>query len=584
MSFVSELKRRKVFQVAAVYLVVAWLIMQVVDVVNEPLRLPEWFATVAILIVAIGFPIALILSWAFDLTPEGVVKDQGSTAPTRSDGRRIEYVFIGLLIVAVGWLSYREVGPTRPVDQGDVLPNSVAVLPFTNLSADPEDAFFAAGIHDTILHELAKITDMNVIARTSVLPYGDGQTPIAQIAEELNVETIMEGTVQYAEGQVRITVQLINPETGSHIWSGNYDRAFADIFVIQSEIASRIAVALEAELSPAEQESIARRPTDSAAAYALYLNASDAESRAAALSYLDRAIAIDPGFALAYATKARIIGSGYVREVAEAAQRAPETAADVAEELERLVLSTAEQALGLNPDLGLAYSALGLMHMRRWRRQESEDAFSRALALSPNDPEVLTSSSLFHSLTGQHDDAIYLAQRAIQIDPANSSDNLALAHFFAGEYEAAAFLLRQLIADNPTTALYFRLAEVETASGDYSAALEHVQIRDQAGDWGVPGGIVRSAYVYSIIGRQEDAVRVVALLQDLAPSLVQQATEQLVIGDATESLRLLQEAVATPLPLPGNTLSMILKHNIYADPILDQPEFVEVRSRLGFRE
>jgi len=554
--------------------------------------LPEWFATVAILIVAIGFPIALILSWAFGLTPEGVVRDQGSNVAVQSSGRRIEYVLIGLLVVAVGWLAYRvETMPSVPRveivaedSDSEILSNSVAVLPFENLSLDPQNAFFAIGIHDTILNELAKIADLNVIARTSVLRYADGQTPIAQIADELNVETVMEGTVQYAEGQVRITVQLINPETGSHIWSGNYDRAFADIFVIQSEIASRIAVALEAELSPAEQESIARRPTDSAAAYALYLNASDAESRAAALSYLDRAIAIDPGFALAYATKARIIGNGYVREVAEAAQRAPETAADVAEELERLVLSTAEQALGLNPDLGLAYSALGLMHMRRWRRQESEDAFSRALALSPNDPEVLTSSSLFHSLTGQHDDAIHLAQRAVEIDPANSSNSLALAHFYAGEYEAAAFLLRQLISDNPTTGRYSFLAEIETASGDYSAALEHVQIRDQAGDWGAPGGIVRSAYVYSIIGRQEDAVRVVALLRDRSPSLVQQAAEHLLIGDTVESLRLLQEAVATPLPLPGNTLSMILKHNIYADPILDQPEFVEVRSRLGFRE
>ena len=147
--------------------------MQVVDVVNEPLSLPDWFDTVAIMIVAIGFPIAVIVSWAFDLTPEGVVRDQGDAVAVRSGGRRIEYVFTGLLVIAVGTLLYREfTPPEQPVQvvaeeaQREVLPNSVAVLPFDNLSPDPDNAYFAAGIHDTILNELAKISDLNVIART----------------------------------------------------------------------------------------------------------------------------------------------------------------------------------------------------------------------------------------------------------------------------------------------------------------------------------------------------------------------------------------------------------------------------------
>ncbi len=239
MSFVSELKRRKVFQVAAVYLVVAWLIMQVGDVVTEPLRLPEWFATVAILLVAIGFPIALITSWAFDLTPEGVMKDTGTNVAVQSSGRRIEYVFIGLLVVAVGTLLYREfTPPEQPGEvvteesQREVLPNSVAVLPFENLTVDSEYAFFAPGVHDTILKELAKIRDMNVIARTSVLQYADGLTSIEQIAEDLRVQTVMEGSVQYAEGRVLVTAQLIDPSTNTHLWSESYDRELIGIFQI----------------------------------------------------------------------------------------------------------------------------------------------------------------------------------------------------------------------------------------------------------------------------------------------------------------------------------------------------------------
>ena len=162
MSFLQEIKRRKVFQVAAVYLVVAWLIMQVVDVVSGPLLLPDVFARIVIVVLAIGFPIAVILSWAFDLTPEGLVPDEGGTAAAPNRGRRIEYVLIGLLVAAVGWIGYTELRPSGQTGP-QLLPNSVAVLPFENLSSDPENAFFAPGIHDTVLNELAKIVDINVM-------------------------------------------------------------------------------------------------------------------------------------------------------------------------------------------------------------------------------------------------------------------------------------------------------------------------------------------------------------------------------------------------------------------------------------
>lgn len=183
-SFLGEIKRRKVFQVAAVYLVVAWLIVQIVATVEAPLRLPEWADTLVIVLLAVGFPVALILSWAFDITPDGVVRDAGGSG--NGSGRRIEYVLIALLVVAVGWVIYRvEFEPVATVAtvRADVLPNSVAVLPFENLSPNPDNDFFAAGIHEEILGQLAKIRDLSVISRTSVLPYAETELSVPELVE-----------------------------------------------------------------------------------------------------------------------------------------------------------------------------------------------------------------------------------------------------------------------------------------------------------------------------------------------------------------------------------------------------------------
>jgi TolB-like protein len=389
MSVLGELKRRKMFQVAVVYLVVAWLIMQIVDVIHTPLRLPEWFPTVVIVFLAIGFPIAMIISWAFNVTPGGLVRDAGGEESAKGSGRTIEFVLIGLVAVAVLWLIYRTEFDEPPTEQPvaqevapDILPNSVAVLPFANLSPDPDNAFFAAGIHDTILNELAKIKDMTVISRTAMLRYADGTTPIPQIAEELRVETVMEGSVQYANGRVLVTAQLIDPTTNAHLWSENYDREFADIFAIQADIATQIAVAMRTQLSADERLSIAKQMTSSPEAYALYLRAmeladwdfSPGDSTAEFHGLLDDAIELDPAFARAHAAKAN----------AYSFQRGSQA----------LAKESAETALSLDPNLGSAYSALAKVHARAMHNAEALDAFDTALRLSPNDIDILDDFSL----------------------------------------------------------------------------------------------------------------------------------------------------------------------------------------------
>ena len=432
MSFLGEIKRRKVFQVAAVYAVVAWLLIQVADVVLPAFEAPTWILQVVIFLLILGFPVALVLSWAFDLTPEGVVRDEGRSYSPKTSGRKIEFALIGLLVVAVGWIGFRELNPPGPGTEG-VLPNSVAVLPFENLSPDPSNAYFAAGIHDTILSELAKIRDMNVIARSSVLIYADRQTAISQIAEELNVETVMEGTVQYADNRVRITAQLIDPETGSQLWSETYYRDFADIFVIQSEIAIRIAMELEAELLPEERERLATAPTENMAALGAYfLGKQHLEERTTddllqSIEYFQSAVKLDPYFALAY--------SG----LADAYMVLPEYSPSVDSEMVRIESeAAANAAYSLDPRLPEALTSMAwsrLIHGYDW--DGAEELLRRALEIQRQNLNALHWLSHVLSWRGEKEEALELAERAVVVDPVSPLmlANMSYIHMDAGNFE-----------------------------------------------------------------------------------------------------------------------------------------------------
>ena len=251
MSFLGEIKRRKVFQVAAVYTVVAWLLIQIIDVVNDPLNLPAWFDTVMIVLLAVGLPIAVVLAWAFDLTPTGVVRTPAIDAVTETG------VSLGTPQQPAPSIERPAPSPEQPAPSPErtapspraesirprpkILRNSVAVLPLENLSPNPDDAYFAAGIHEEILNCLTKIKDLSVIARTSVKKYRDTDKSIAEIAAELGVGTVMEGSVRYAGERVRVTAQLIDAATQDHLWSEVYERDLADVFAIQADVAAKIA-------------------------------------------------------------------------------------------------------------------------------------------------------------------------------------------------------------------------------------------------------------------------------------------------------------------------------------------------------
>ena len=473
MSFFGELRRRNVFRMGVAYLAAVWVLIEVTNTIVPIINAPPWILQALVFSSALGFPLALVLAWFYEWTSEGIkaASELEAPEPVRFMGRKLDFAIIGLLVLAVGILLVRS-----PLDdQEGVLPNSVAVLPFDNLSPDPNDAYFAAGLHDEILSRLGKLSNLSVISRTSMLRYADSDLSIPEIARELNVGTVMEGSVRYAAGRVRITTQLIDAETDEHLWSETYEREFADIFAIESDIAINVANALEAEFSLEEQESIEKMSTRSPAAYALYLKGlSTPESFS---SYLDQAIALDPQFALAYAHRA-IFNTYGLRGVGLG------LAPDEALELERSIHEDAERALSIDPTLGLAHAALASVHRANWRGTAAEQAFQRSVELSPNDAGVLVQYANFKRARGERDDSIRLHQRAIELDPNSWLPlfQLGVTYHDFGDWDAAAATFQNVLsrypADVRSNAL---LGRVEALRGNATEAVRLLQLAEQLG-------------------------------------------------------------------------------------------------------
>src|SRR5204863_3696319 len=298
-SFFAELKRRNVYKVAIAYGVVAWLLMQVASQIFPFFEIPSWAVRLVVLLLILGFPIAVVLAWAFDLTPEGLKRTEwADRRPSRS--------------------SRNKAG--RQTKSVKVPAKSIAVMPFENRSEDKANAYFADGIQDEILRLLSKIADLKVISRTSTQQYRSRPRNLTEIAKQLGVATILEGSVQKVADQVRVNVQLLNAQTDSHLWAETYDRKLTDIFSVESEIAKGIAESLQAKLTSREEQALAVKPTNNPEAYDAYLRGlafevrSDFDALGKAISSYEQAVELDPNFALGWARLSRGHALLYVRE------------------------------------------------------------------------------------------------------------------------------------------------------------------------------------------------------------------------------------------------------------------------------
>ena len=434
-SFFEELKRRSVIRVGVAYVVIAWLIAQVADLGLDAFEAPAWILQSVLLLLVLGFPVALFLAWAFELTPEGIKHDADvdrSNPATRRKDRRLDLAIIGLLSVALlyfvaahDWAGESDIA----VNTG---PKSIAVLPFENLSDSEENAFFASGVHEDILTYLAKVADLRVISRTSVRQFADDRRDIKAIAAELGVENIVEGSVRRAGNTVRVTAQLIDARTGGHLWAENYDRDLANVFEIQSAIAQEIVAALQAELSADEQSAITSAPTTNIEAYDKYAQARAIRrdriySPARALEaepLLLEAVALDPNFAVAYAMLGSVHMDFYWQDI------------DLSEERLRRAKAAIDRAFELQPDLPEARAALAEYYYRGFSNytralKEIEAAHEQY----PNNTEILELMGVLQRRLGQWDESIDSLRAATQLDPTDFSKRYALIETMVRAHE-----------------------------------------------------------------------------------------------------------------------------------------------------
>jgi len=426
-NFVVELKRRNVYKVTVAYAIVGWLSIQIATQVFPFLEIPNWVVRLVIVAVAIGFPIALVIAWAFELTPEGLKRTEDVDASGERVPKKhawIYVVIIGAVISIALFFLGRYTAGSRQSNESErrsatsLLQKSIAVLPFDNLSRDPENVYFADGIQDEVLSMVAKIGDLKVISRTSTAKYKSKPESLRQVGLELGVANLLEGSVQKAGDRVRVIVQLIDAGSDNHVWSETYDRELKDVFGVQSEIAQSIATALKAKLSPSETHSLGESSTRDPDAYQAYLKAGylqrEATSRNGdpaillpqALELYSAAVTRDPSFALAWAKMSYIHSWMHWFGVDESPERVG------------LAKEAAQRALILNPDLGEAHLAAG--YVAYWGRRDYASAmkeFEVARKLLPNNPDVSIAIGSICRRRGDWATAIEEFKRAVSLDP-----------------------------------------------------------------------------------------------------------------------------------------------------------------------
>ncbi len=464
-ALVSELRRRRVFRVAGAYLLAAWAVLQVATTIAPILRLPGWAPAFTLFALALGFPVALGLAWAYDVTPAGVKRAQPAASPDAQDAatgvagpsavpgapgsrRRVSYLAAGALALLVAVAAWARLRP--PEADGQRI-RSVAVLPFVNMSGDQRNEYFSDGITEEILDALAKVPGLQVAARTSSFVFKGKAADLREVARQLGVGAVLEGSVQREGDRVRITAQLIDARTGYHIWSDRYDRDTRDVFATEDDIsrtvADRLRVMLAGEPTPARRSSSA----PAVSAHDHYLlglaewHAHTPGGEARAISHYRAAIAADPGYAQAYAG----LAIAYAVLPTRAPGPTPLAVGDTAEMLAR-------RASALDSSLSAPHDALGMIaYTMRWDFARAGREFSEAIRLNPNDATAYSWNAYLLQILGRDRDALAAADRAVALDPLSPSLSYgrAITLYHARRYAEAEAELRRLSRSDDAAAL-----------------------------------------------------------------------------------------------------------------------------------
>ena len=485
--FFEELQRRKVYRVAAAYIVAAGFLVQIASATFPAWELPNWSLRLVIVLLLIGFPIALILAWAYDITPQGI---QGTPTPPGAHWRRnliLLIVFAVVISASAGFF-------LLPRAVWQKIDKSVAVLPFQNLSSDPDNAYFAEGIQDEVLTRLAKIGDLKVISRTSTQGYKSEQGNLAEISKQLGVANILEGSVQKAGDQVRVNVHLVNVQTGSQLWAEIYDRKLSDIFSVETEIAKGIADSLQAKLTGREEQALAAKPTKNPQAYDAYLRGLVFEARSnyssdalfKAIEFYDLAVRLDPNFALAWARLSGVHALLYSnrRDTTAARRDAAKQALENAHKLQpnapETLLFTGYYQYWVLHDYGMAKAtfgrvskmlpgnsevlyALAAIARSEGHWDESIAYWDRGLVLNPRNTALLTEVAFTYAAIRQFSKAEELYDRALTIVPDELSLKALKASIYQAEgnlQEAAKLLVQVNVQTNSNVAVRIKFTQL----------------------------------------------------------------------------------------------------------------------------
>jgi len=507
MRLFSEFKRRNVHRMAVLYVVTTWLIMQAAEVVMTLAALPEWTGRVTLVLLALGCPIALILSWFYELTPEGISLEKDvevGASITHVTGRRLDFVVIALLLAAVLLFAYDKWWTSGPPI------TSIAVLPLEDFGAAAEQQYLAESMTDVLTAELGQIQSIRVISRTSAMHYRDSEKRLPEIARELGVDAIVEGSIQSVGDAVRFTMQLIDGRTDRHLWARSYHRDLGDILTLQGEIARAIAGEIKVALTPQTSSRLARERTTDAETLRLwavgrqYLKGAEEGLFNKALEAFIEATGRDSEFAPAYAGMAQ----AYLQLGSWSATQDPKSVFPLAR-------MAAEKAIQLDPDFAEAHFARGMIHWNDWQWEAAEREFRTGRRLNPSDSIGLIAYVNFLSSRGRTEEAIEIGRLAVELDPVSPGayNELAWALFFDGRNDDALDVYQKALQLDPDfIQTHILLAQFYWKLGEEEKALPHLEKWTEdfeslpAGDFGYIGAH------YAEVGRTDETRELLALL------------------------------------------------------------------------
>jgi TolB-like protein/Tfp pilus assembly protein PilF len=591
-NFFAELKRRNVYKVAIAYAIVGWLLVQVATQVFPFFEIPNWAVRFVVLAIIIGFPIALILAWAFEVTPEGVKRTEAANA-AHERSRGVVWIYV----IAVGaalsvslfilgrYTAQREAssgvgaGERMPVNQAiqqSIPEKSLAVLPFVNLSGNPENAYFAAGIQDEIITRLAKIGQLKVVSCLSTQRFKSAPDDLPAIAKQLGVANVLQGSVQRSTDAVRVNVQLVKADTDTHLWADTFDRKLTDIFAVESEIAKTIAETLRAKLRSSEERAISFSPTADLEAHELYLkgrylwNRRTAENLKKALNYFQQAVEKDPNYALAYAG------------IADTYSVMPAYSAGSPQDCLPRAKAAAEKALELDDSLAEAHASLGFVLIHYFDIAASTKEFERAIELNPNYPTAhhwYGRATLL--LTGQFDHAIAEAKRAVELDPVSPilRADLGGAYMIARRYDEAIQQLRDTLQTDPEFYWAHRYLGVtlELKGATAEAIAEYQKAYELSDD---PTMLAFVAHAEASTGRRNEARQILVRLTELAKTRYFPpyafAVIHLALGEKDQALDWLEKNVRDHASPATNLITV----DPYLDPLRGDPRFEALVQRV----